>query len=126
LRSTATALGDTGQQIMKVHRIAAEGQPLLVGGCQQQQFFGQSGEAVRLLSDRCHGCPKIIVFRRTGLREVNLGLDDRQRRTQLVAGVGEEPSLLQQGVLLRGLGAPDPVEHVAQGAAEAPDLVIDR
>ena len=36
-----------------------------------------------------------------------------------MAGVGQEPSLLQR-IPLCGLGSPDAVEHVVQGAAEAP------
>ena len=45
---------------------------------------------------------------------------------QLVAGVGQEPLLLLQRVLLRGLGATDSVQHVVQRPAEAADLIIDR
>ena len=43
-----------------------------------------------------------------------------------MTSIGQEPPLLQQSVLLRGLGAPDSVQHVVQSAAEAPDLIIDR
>jgi hypothetical protein len=125
LGSTPTAFGDFGQQITNFHRLPVEAQPMFVCRGEQQQLFGQSAEPVSLLADRHHGCAKIITFGGIGLGELDLGFDDRQRRTQLVAGIGQKAPLLIQRVLLCGLGSPDSVEHVVQRAAEAPDLIRD-
>jgi len=126
LGSAAATLGHVSEQITNLHRLPVEAQPVFVSRCEQQQLFGQPAEPVGLLTDRRHGCAKIIAFRCLGLGELNLSLDDRQRRTQLVTGISQKPPLLLQRVLLCGLGASDSVEHVVQSAPEPPDLVSDR
>jgi hypothetical protein len=86
----------------------------------------ESGESVRFLTDRCHRGLKFIALRRPGLGELDLGFDDRHRGTQLVAGIGEELSLLLQCIPLHGLRLPNAVEHVVQRVSQASDLVFDR
>ena len=50
-------------------------------------------------------------------RELELGLEERQRRSQLVARVGDEPALARERRL-------EPREHLVQRLAEPPDLVV--
>jgi len=126
LGSTAAALGHVSEQITNVQRFPVEAQPVFVGRREHQQLFGQPAEPVGLLTDRRHGCAKIIAFGCLGLSELDLGLDDRQRGTQLVAGISQKPPLLLQRVPLRRLGPSDSVEHVVQGAPEPSDLVSNR
>jgi hypothetical protein len=120
------AVGHLVEQLTQRDRLAAQAELLLIRRGEQQQLLGQSAESVGFFADRRHRSLKIIAFRRSGLGQLNLGFDDRHRRTQLVTGVGQELSLLLQCIALRCLGLPDAVEHVVQGASEAPDLVLDR
>jgi hypothetical protein len=52
-----------------------------------------------------------------GVQQLEVATHDRDRRTQLVAGVVEEPALLHEGVL-------QPVEHRVEGVAQVGDVVI--
>ena len=54
-----------------------------------------------------------------GQGQLQLGPQDRQRRSQLVAGVGDEGALVLQRLA-------EPLEHLVQGRPEARDLVVGR
>jgi len=123
LSSAAAPLCDLGEQVTNLYRLPFQTQSFFVRCSEQQELFSQSAEPVCLLPDRGHGVPKIITFRRFGLGKLYLGFDDRKRGTQLMTGIGQEPTLLLQGFALRRLGASDSVKHVVQGAAQAPDFV---
>ena len=88
-----------------------------IGLGQDEQALGELGEPVALLhrgEERIAGAWTEV----TGAQgTVELGLDDRDRRAELMAGVGNEPGL----ALVGGL---HPGEHLVQGDAEAVDLVL--
>ena len=95
---------------------AAEECDRLAQLAEDQQVLGELGEVVALL-ERCDqrlarartepACPQ---------RGLELGLHHRDRRAQLVAGVGDEVPLALEG-------PPQPVEHVVERLAQAADLV---
>jgi len=99
---------------------------VLLGRRQHQELLGEPAKPVSLLADRSRGCPKIIILGRSRLGELDLGLDDGQWRTQLVAGVGQKPALLIQHVALRGLRPRNSIKHVVERKSESSDLVGNR
>ena len=67
-------------------------------GRQQQELVGQPGHPLGLLPDRTQRRRLRLSIGRHELGQLDLGGDDRQRRPQLVAGLGNEPALALQGL----------------------------
>ena len=88
----------------------------LLGAGQQQQVVGDPGEPVGLPGSRLDRGTKLI--RRTALAQgkFQFGLQQRERRPQLVACVRDEPALARQPVL-------DALEHQVQCLPQPGDLI---
>ena len=81
----------------RAQRRRADRQRPLVGARDHQQVLGEARQPVGLLGGRPHGR---LELSRAPLaqRQLELGPQDRQRRAQLVAGVGDEHALaLERG-----------------------------
>ena len=92
---------------------------LPVGGARdQQQILGELRQVVRLLErgDERLAHAAAVALRRAH-RRLELGLQDRERRAQLVARVGDELALALEGVL-------EPREHLVERLPEPADLVV--
>ena len=94
-----------------------ERQPPALGAGDQQEVLGELGQAVDLLrstSASPRGAPRASSA--VPQRELELRAEQRERRSQLVAGIGDEVALALEGVL-------EPLEHLVQGLPEPLDLV---
>ncbi len=85
----------------------------------RQQVFGELGEAIGLLGGRDQRRPQFLGRAPGGERQLELGPQDRQRRPQLVAGVGDEGALVLQRLA-------EPFQHLVQRRPQASDLVAGR
>ena len=110
------AIARTLEQLADRDLLGTHRQPPVVGAGDQQQVLGEVGQVVGLLQRRmqrfAHRRAVAVAHRR-----LELGLDDGERRAQLVARVGQEAPL----ALERGLEAR---QHLVQRLAEAADLVV--
>ena len=111
------AVRDALQQLARAQVGRPHGQPALVGARDHQQVVGELVEAVGLLRRGARPPPPALARAAPAQRQLELSAQDRQRRAQLVAGVGDERALAQQ----RGLQA---AEHLVERVAEARDLVV--
>ena len=90
----------------------ADRQLALVAAGDHQQVLGERDEPVGLLGGRPQRVGQLLVRAPARQRELELGLEDRQRRPELVAGVGDERPLARERRL-------DAVEHRVQGRRRA-------
>ena len=74
-------------------RLGPDRQRVLVEAREGQQLLGERDEAVGLLGGRVHHAPQLLAIGVAGRGELELALEDGQRRAQLVAGVGDEGAL---------------------------------
>ena len=102
------------RDLLQVARRAA----LLAAG-DQQQVLGELREAVGLLSCRDEREAPVARLGVGVQRDLDLGLEDRQRGAQLMARGGQELALVAR----RGV---EPVEHVVERLAQPPQLVLGR
>ena len=104
--------------VAQVERPDVQLQPAGVGAGQQQQGLDQALHPARRLEAGGEGLA--VLAGRAVARQGQLGVrvDHRQRRAQLVRGVGGEPRLLEEGRLQPGEGG---VEHAGQGGQFAGD-----
>ena len=91
-------------------------QRILVEPSEGQQLLGERDETVGLLGGRAHHAPELLAIGGAGRGELELALEDGERRAQLMAGVGDE------GALARA-GTSQPREHLVQRGAQPADLV---
>jgi len=116
-RFSARARDDgRAEQLVCRHGLRTDGHSLLLEAGDEQQVVGERDQPVGLF---CGGPDRGFEFLPgAGLseREVELGAQQRERRAQLVTGLGDE----QAFVLERRL---EPPEHVVQRLGEARDLV---
>jgi hypothetical protein len=110
------ALGEALEQVVRLHRFPADRQRALVGPRDQQQVVGESREPLRLLCRGAERLLELLSWPRPAQRELELRLQQGERRSQLVARVGDEAAL----VLDRSVEA---LEHVVERGREARDLV---
>ena len=108
--------GDGGEHLGGPHALAAHRQPSLVGAGDQEQVLGEPRQPLRLLGGGAQCLLELRGRARAAQGELELGAQQRERRAQLVARVGEEAPL----VLERGVQAS---EHVVQRRREPRDLV---
>ena len=83
-----------------------------------EEVLGDANEAVRLFS-RLNGVLELASRALAAQREFELHLEHGQRRSQLVAGIGDEGTLVRQRGVQTG-------EHRVEGLAQAPELVARR
>ena len=89
---------------------------VLVQAREGQQLLGEGDEAVGLLGGRVDHAPELLAIGVAGRGELELALEDGQRRAQLVAGVRHE------GALARAC-AGQPCQHLVERASQPADLV---
>ena len=99
-----------------VERRRAHGERAVAAAREHQQVLGELREPVALVDGGPQRLAQVRVGRRAAQRALQLGLDHRDRRAQLVAGVGDEAPLAV-------VGAAQPVEHLVERLAEPADLV---
>ena len=68
----------------------------LVGAGEHEQILGEPREAVGLLGGRAQRVLELVRRARPAQRELELGLQQRERRAQLVARVGDEAALARR------------------------------
>ncbi len=105
------------QQRVGRQRLGLHGQASLIRAGDHQQVLRQAHQPVGLLAgggDRRAQLARRVV---AAQRQLQLGLEDRERRAELVAGVGHEGPLVREG----GVGA---LEQLVEGQAEPADLVV--
>jgi hypothetical protein len=110
---------DVREELVDIDFLAADRQRPLVGARDQEQVLGEPNETVRLLR---RGAERVLeLLSRAGApeRELELRLQQSERRAQLVARIRHEPPL----VLDRGV---EPREHAVERDREAADLVAAR
>ena len=90
---------------------------------QQQQILDQHAHPHGLGLDPAHRSrQRLGIVGRADPEQLGIAPDRRQRRAQLVRGVGQEPPQPVLGVLARGERGLDLPQHLVQRAAEPADL----
>ncbi len=113
----AEAIPELGDEAAELDRLGAqEVRPLGLG--EDEEVVHQPADPPDLRLDEALDVPDLLLGR-VGLRRQYLELspDHGQRRAQLVRGVGDE-------LALAGKGLGEPVQHVVEGLAEHPHLVL--
>ena len=116
-------LGAGGHRVGGLARDGIEvdgaGSPALASGLdarQAQQVRGQRLEPARL-PERARDEAALVVGRRLGLGELEVGLQRGERRADLVRGIGDEPAQ-------RGHRRLDALGHRVEGLGKLADLVV--
>ena len=117
LGPASEAAADAVEGLGEVQASQAQGQLAALGLGDRQQVLGELGEAVGLLGGRGQRRSQFLGRAALGKRQLQLGAQDRQRRAQLVTGVGDEGALV-----LKRLA--EPLQHLVQRVAQPRDLVV--
>ncbi len=96
--------------------LAPDREPALVGACKDEEVLGQADEAVGLPGSRPKRLLELLPRARAAQGQLQLGLQERQGRPQLVARVRDEAALALEPVL-------EPTEHRVERLPETADLV---
>jgi hypothetical protein len=115
----AEAAVDVLQQASGADPATIELQAPGIAGRDDQQILGELAEPIGLVADDAQRVAQRLGRVVGAQRDLDLGLEDGQRRPQLVAGVGDERSLALAGAL-------EALEHAVQRYAETMDLVLGR
>ena len=107
---------DAFEQRVRVDGFSPQWQKALVVAGDEQQILGEPSQAVRFLRRRAQGAFELLLRARAAKGELELRLEQRERRAQFVARVVDEAAL----VLDCGLEAR---EHFVQRLREAGELV---
>ena len=122
-RGRSAALGRVAEaragSVAGVERLRPDRQPALLDAREHEQVLGQPRRAGRSPRRPSAARPELLAAAALAQRELELGLQDRQRRAQLVAGVGDERALALERLL-------EPREHLVERRPEAADLVVGR
>ena len=114
------ALGESvcgrARELIEVDGLDPEPERLLVGPGDEEQVVREEGEPVGLLRRGAHRCSELVCGAGAPERELELGLQESEGRTQLMARVGNKTPL----VLERGL---EPRQHLVEGLRQITDLV---
>jgi hypothetical protein len=97
--------------------LRVEGQLVALGARHQEQIVDQARQALRLVDGGADSAGELRARGAVARDELELGPEHRQRRAQLVAGVGGEAALALEAVL-------EPREHLVEGRAETMELVV--
>ena len=108
---------DALEQLGQVEPLAPHRQLALAAAGHDQHVLGQLGQVVALLDDSTSASRTCGSCLAGAQRALQLGLDHRHRRTQLVARVRDEAALALER-------APQAVEHLVERLAEPADLVV--
>ncbi len=126
LQRTARPRGAGGGREPADHRVehlphleplALQRQPPLLGARDHEQIVGELGQPLDLLGRRANARVELAVGALAAERQLELQLEDRQRRAQLVACVGDQRPLAGERVL-------EPAEHRVDGVAETMQLIV--
>ena len=118
-RPAGEPAADAVEGLRQVQASQPQRQLAALGLGDRQQVLGELGEPVGLLGGRGQRRPQLLGRAALGERQLQLGPQDRQRRAQLVAGVGDEGALVLQRLA-------EALEHLVQRRAEPSDLVVGR
>ena len=110
-------LADALEQRAERDGLAADGQLALAGARDDQQVVGHLREVVAFLDGGHERLAHVRPVVAGAQGALELGLDHRHRRAQLVAGVGDELPLAVER-------PPQAIEHVVERLAEPADLVV--
>jgi hypothetical protein len=116
-RSPCEALADATEHIIDAYLRGADREPALVRTRDDEQVLGQLHQAIGLLHRRAQRVHELAGRAALPQCELQLRLEDRQRRAQLVAGVCDERPFPFE----RGLQA---FEHPVQRRPQPADLVV--
>ncbi len=109
--------------LRKIARLAPNNPPN-VGACQQQQVRDEAAHTLGRAQSRACG---IGLFAVQGLgQQLEVGKHARQRRAQLVRGVGHELALARKCGFGLGMGGVELVQHAAKRACKLGDLVFGK
>ncbi|MEO9174183.1 MAG: hypothetical protein ABI317_01630, partial [Gaiellales bacterium] len=117
---------DRGQQIVQRDWLAMDREHSLLDAGEQEQVIRQLGEPVGLLAGRAQRLAQLGGGVRLVERELDLGLEQRERRAQLMTGVSDEAALTLEAELQPFPRRLQPREHLVQSSAETTDLVPPR
>ncbi len=104
------------EQVIHGNGLLPDRQRPLVGAGDQQEIFGEPGQALRLVGRGAQRALKLLARSRATECEVELRAKQRERGAELVAGVGDEAALVLDSRLQAR-------EHLVQRPGEAGDLV---
>src|SRR5947209_19956355 len=116
LRPPDEAMSHAVEQPLSGERLDAQCKPSLIGARNEQQITGELRKPVRLLACRAQREAELWLGLCIVERVVELGTHQRQWRSQLVAGFGDESALALDRCL-------EPGEHLVQRLAEALELI---
>ncbi len=117
LRDEAEPLRDLLQQLVGSEPRRLDAQRSSIRPRDDEQILRELHQPIGLLRGRAQRRLELLGRARLPERELELRLQDRERRPQLVARVGDElPLALEAGV--------EPHEHLVHGRAETTDLVV--
>ena len=119
VRPPVEAADDAREELVDVDVLDAERDPASVAARDQEQVLGELREALRLARRRGHRGPQFGDRARLARGQLELGAEQRERRPQLVARVGDELPLTLEGRL-------EPVEHLVQRRPEPLQLIAGR
>ena len=116
-RARRTAAQRVVEQLVGRDWLPSQRHPTAVELREDEQVVGEAPQAVDLLGCRAQRLLELLGRARATQGELELGLEQRQGRAELVARVGREAPLALEPVL-------EPVEHLVECRAEAADLVV--
>ncbi len=105
-----------GKQVGGRDDLTADRQRPLIGPGDEEQIVGQPRQALRLFGGRAESALELLARAWTAQCELELRLEQRKRRPQLVAGIRDEPALTFDGCVQAR-------EHVVERDSEPADLV---
>ena len=117
-RGLAGRLAHDGRQVHRLARRLAAG----VGAREQQQVGDQPAHPLRRAQRRSGDLAVLALELR--LEQLEVGQDARERRAQLVRGVGDELALARERALGLGVRLVQLPEHVVERARQVGDLVV--
>ncbi len=92
-RASREAARDGLEQLTGLNGLAAERQAPVVGSCKHEEVLGQADESVGLACAERRASSSSASVRGLPEGELELGLQERERRAELVARVGDEAPL---------------------------------
>ncbi len=110
------AVAEAGEQLVGADLRQTHREPALLGTGHDQQVIGEAGQPIGLLGRGADRPLELLRAAGASHRQLQLGLEDRQRGAKLMARVGDEGALALERALQAG-------EHLVERLPEALDLV---
>src|SRR5204862_6484552 len=107
---------DRREELARLERLDAQREASALRAGDQEQIFGELRQPVDLLDRAADRLTELLLRRAVTERELELGPQERQRRPELVTGVGDEVAFSLEALL-------EPPPHLVQRRAEPLELV---